>query len=227
VWEEIEALGRDVKLDVQLTLLLEARRMTERSVLWLLRRRRPPIDLDATVKEFSGPMRILSTRFEGALRGQLGAITHSTWAGRLAAGVDESLAERSSVWPLLHTAFDIIDISARFQTDLISVADIYWHIFDALDVLWLWEGVGALPRSTRWETQARSALRDDLQIALADLTEDVIRARTDVDGWMARNERAIGQLRAMFNEVRRGEMFDMTTLTVGLRQLRNLSMSTS
>ena len=44
-WDEIEALGSDVKLDVQLDLFLEARRMTERGVLWLLRRRRPPIDL--------------------------------------------------------------------------------------------------------------------------------------------------------------------------------------
>ena len=227
LWEEIEALGSQVKLEVQLDLLLEARRMTERSVLWLLRRRRPPIDLDATVKEFSGPMRVLSTRYDDVLRGQLGAITHSSWASRLAAGVNESLAERSSVWPLLHTAFDIIDISARFQTDLVSVAGIYWHLFDALDVLWLWEGVGALPRSTRWETQARSALRDDLLIGLADLTEDVIRGRTDVEGWMAKNERAVGRLTAMFNEVRRGETFDITTLTVGLRQLRNLSLATN
>ena len=227
LWDEIEALGSDVKLDVRLELLLEARRMTERSVLWLLRRRRPPIDLDATVKEFAGPMRLLSTRLDDALRGQLGAITHSTWASRLAAGVDESLAERSSAWPLMHTAFDIIDIAARFQTDLVSVAGIYWNLFDALDMLWLWDGVGALPRSTRWETQARSALRDDLLIGLADLTEDVIRAGADIAVWMAGNERAVGRLAAMFNEVRRSGTFDITTLTVGLRQLRNVSLATN
>ena len=227
LWEEIESLGTDVKLDVQLDLLLEARRMTERGVLWLLRRRRPPIDIETTVREFSGPMRVLSTRYDDVLRGQLGAITHSTWASRLAASVPESLAERSSVWPLLHTAFDVIDISARFQNDLVSVAGLYWHLFDALDVLWLWDGVGALPRSTRWETQARSALRDDLLIGLADLTEDVIRSGSDVAGWLAKNDRAVSRLTAMFNDVRRGESFDITTLTVGLRQLRNLSLATN
>ncbi|MCU1396015.1 MAG: NAD-specific glutamate dehydrogenase [Ilumatobacteraceae bacterium] len=227
LWDEIEALGSDVKLDVQLDLLLEARRMVERGVLWLLRRRRPPIDIESTVREFAGPMRVLSTRYDDVLRGQLGAITHSTWASRLAAGVHESLAERSSVWPLLHTAFDVIDISGRFQTDLVIVAGTYWHLFDALDVLWLWDGVGALPRSTRWETQARSALRDDLLIGLADLTEDVLRSGGDVAAWMAANERAVGRLTAMFNDVRRGDNFDITTLTVGLRQLRNLSLSTN
>ena len=227
LWSEIEALGADVKLDVQLDLLLEARRMTERGVLWLLRRRRPPLDIATAVREFSGPMQVLSTRYDDVLRGQLGAVTHSTWASRLAAGVPESLAERSSVWPLLHTAFDVIDISARFQTDLVSVAGIYWHLFDVLDVLWLWDGVGALPRSTRWETQARAALRDDLLIGLADLTEDVIRNGADVAGWLAKNERAVARVTAMFNEVRRGETFDITTLTVGLRQLRNLSLATN
>jgi glutamate dehydrogenase len=196
-------------------------------VLWLLRRRRPPLDIAGTVREFSGPMKVLSTRYDDVLRGQLGAVTHSTWASRLAAGVPESLAERSSVWPLLHTAFDVIDISARFQTDLVTVAGIYWHLFDMLDVLWLWDGVGALPRSTRWETQARAALRDDLLIGLADLTEDVIRNGADVAAWLARNERAAARVTAMFNEVRRGGTFDITTLTVGLRQLRNLSLATN
>jgi glutamate dehydrogenase len=227
LFEEIEALGADVKLDVQLDLLLEARRMTERGVLWLLRRRRPPLDLRVTVKEFSDPMEILATRFDDALRGQLSAMTRSTWASRLAAGVHESLAERSAVWPLLHTGFDIIDIAARFQADLVEVARIYWQLFDTLDVLWLWEGVGGLPRSTRWETQARAALRDDLQIGLADLTEDVIRSGAGVDGWIERNERGVGRLTAMFNEVRRGSTIDITTLTVGVRQLRNLSLSTA
>ena len=32
---------------------------------------------------------------------------------------------------------------------------------------------------------------------------------------------------SMFNEVRRGDTFDITTLTVGLRQLRNLSLATN
>jgi len=161
------------------------------------------------------------------LRGQLGAITHSTWASRLAAGVPESLAERSSVWPLLHTAFDVIEVANRHGGDSVKVAEMYWHLFDSLDVLWLWDGIGALPRSTRWETQARSALRDDLLAGLSELTEDVLRAGVDVDTWLAANERSVARVTTMFTEVRRSETFDITTLTVGLRQLRNLALATN
>ena len=47
----------------------------------------------------------------------------------------------------------------------------HWELFDRLDLTWLWDGIGALPRADRWQTQARSALRDDLLTALAELTE--------------------------------------------------------
>ena len=227
LWDEIEALGSEVKLDVQLDLLLEARRMAERGVLWMLRHRRPPIDLAMTTKEFAGPMELLAKNYDEYLRGQLEAMTHSTWASRLAAGVPDSLAARSSVWPLLHTAFDVIEIAARHSRPPGVVAEMYWHLFEVLDVLWMWDGIGLLPRATRWETQARAALRDDLLIGLADLTQDVLRSGSDVATWLADNDRSVARVTAMFNEVRRSDTFDITTLTVGLRQLRNLALATS
>ena len=131
------------------------------------------------------------------------------------------------MWPLLHTAFDVVELANRHSTEPIVVATMYWHLFDKLDVLWLWEGIGALPRSTRWETQARSALRDDLLTGLAELTQDVLHSGLDVEKWMASNERAIARVTLMFLDVRRGDTFDITTLTVGLRQLRNLALATT
>ncbi|MEO6122483.1 MAG: NAD-glutamate dehydrogenase domain-containing protein, partial [Ilumatobacteraceae bacterium] len=227
LWAQIEALGADVKLDVQLDLLLEARRMTERGVLWLLRHRRAPIPLAATVAEFNGELERLAGRYSHALRGQLAAVTHSTWASRLASGVPEDLAERSSVWPVLHTAFDVIDIAARNSADSVAVADMYWQLFEQLDVLWLWDGIGALPRSTRWETQARSALRDDLLSGLSELAEEVLRSGGSVDSWLAANDRSVARVASLFNDVRRTDTFDITTLTVGLRQLHNLVLATN
>ncbi len=227
LWQDIEAIGATIKLDVQLDLLLEARRMAERGVLWLLRHRRPPIDIGATTRELASVFEAVVVHYDEFLRGRLAAITHSTWAGRLAAGVPDELAERSALWPLLHTAFDVVEIAARHNHPSKAVASMYWQLFDSLDVLWLWEGIGGLPRSTRWETQARSALRDDLLIGLAELTEDVLRAGSDVDTWLSRNERSVARVTTMFHEVRRSDTFDITTLTVGVRQLRNLALATS
>ena len=44
-WQVIEALDNEVRADVQVAMLLEGRRLIERGSRWLLRNRRPPMDI--------------------------------------------------------------------------------------------------------------------------------------------------------------------------------------
>ena len=119
-------------------------------------------------------------------------VVHSVEASRLTAGVPERLAERAAVWPLLHTGFDLVEIAAAHDLDIRDVAAVEWAIFDRLDLAWLWDGIGPLPRSDRWQTQARSAVRDDLLTGLAELTDAVIdSAGGSVDAWLEANERSV------------------------------------
>jgi glutamate dehydrogenase len=167
------------------------------------------------------------------LRGPLGAFAHSLEASRLVVGVPEDLAEASAMWPYAHTAFDIVDATRRVPGAAVrQLADIYWRLFEALDVTWLWDGIGALPRTDRWQTQSRSALRDDLLAVLVELTVDVASSpsaspvRADpaalVSQWLGANERTLTRMRGLFTEITRTGTTNLTTLTVGVRQLRNL-----
>ena len=63
----------------------------------------------------------------------------------------------------------------------------------------------------------------DLLAALADLAQDAIMAGSVAD-WMATGERMIARARTLFTEIRRVDAHDLTTLTVALRQLRNLAL---
>ena len=144
LWAEIDALATDVSLATQLDLFLDCRRMAERSVLWLLRHRRPPIDIPAAVEQFSAGIGALSRRLEPVLVGRMADVVRSVEASRLAAGVPERLAERAGVWPLLHTGFDLIEVALAHGRDVVDVARVEWTMFDRLDVMWLWEGIGAL-----------------------------------------------------------------------------------
>ncbi len=173
----------------------------------------------------AGPRRA-GARPGAVLVGRMADVVHSVEASRLTAGVPEALAERATVWPLLHTGFDLVELAGTHGTGVTELAAIEWAMFDRLDLSWLWEGIGALPRSDRWQTQARSALRDDMLAALAELTATVVdSAGGSVDAWIAANERAVSRAQAMFTEIRRAETFDMTNLSVALRQLRNLSLT--
>jgi glutamate dehydrogenase len=225
LWEQIEALPSNVKLDTQLEMFLEARRMVERGALWLLRHRRPPLDIAAVVAEFQPGIRDLLKTLDGYLRGRLRDQMFANEAARLAAGVPEMLAQQSVLWPLMHTAFDVIDLAHRQHLTVRETAAAYWEVFDTLDLGWLWDAVGALPRNDRWQTQARSALRDDLMGALADLADDALYMGSARD-WAAANDRVVVRAMAMFTEIRRADAYDLTTLSVALRQLRNLALIT-
>jgi glutamate dehydrogenase len=225
-WSRIDELDRSVDLDTRLELFLECRRMAERCSLWLLRNRRPPLGITATVDAFRGPITELADGLHSVLRGPMSHTVEQSIERRVSAGVPAGLARTSAIWPLLHTGFDIAEIARRSDTDVLVVADVYWQVFDRLDLMWLWSGIGALARSDRWQTQARSALRDDLLAALSSLAGAVLAdGFTDVSQWVEANERTVTRIMAMLTEIRRSESFELTTLSVALRQLRNLSMT--
>ena len=221
-WEQVDALSDTVKPDVQIDLFLELRAMAERVTLWLLRHRRLPLDIAAAVDRYRAPMADL-VRLDGSLRGPMRDATFALEASRLAAGVPEVLAQRSVQWRLLHTGLDMVELAERTGSKVSEVCVAYWHVFDVLDLTWLWDAVGHLPRSNRWQTQARSALRDDLVTAMADLTDDALRAG-GVGAWQSANERLVARSMAMFNDLRRVDAHDLTTLSVAVRQLRTLAL---
>ena len=224
-WDRIEQLGGGVRLEVQIELFLELRRLLERGVLWVLRHRRPPVPIAEVVERFRGPMASLATAQDGVLTGRMRDVTFALEAGRLAAGVPEELAQRSAMWPLLHTAFDVAEQAQRRGLDVAAVARTYWEVFEAIDVGWMWDAIGQLPRSDRWQAQARSALRDDLLAALAELTDDAVDSG-GVAAWRVTNDRVLARTAAMFAEIRRADAYDVATLTVALRQVRNLALTT-
>jgi glutamate dehydrogenase len=225
LWSEIDALGTTVPLDTQFDLFLDCRRMVERGALWVLRHRRPPFGLTATVARLKPGISELAVTLGMKLRGRMADVAMSEEASRLAAGVPESLAERAAAWPVLHTAFDIVDLSETTGRRVGELSSVQWELFDALDLMWLWEGIGSLPRSDRWQTQARSALRDDLLSALAELTEACVMSGGSVEEWMSINARPVSRVGTMLTEIRRAEGYDLTTLSVALRQLRNLALT--
>jgi len=223
LWQRVEALTGTVKADVQMELFLELRSMAERATLWLLRHRPLPVDIGAAVQELRPGMAELAVSLEGHLLGRTRDAVFAKEAGRLAAGVPEQLAQRSVQWPLLHTGLDVLHLATRTGLPVSRVAAAYWQVFDVLDLQWLWEAIGGLPRGTRWQTQARAALRDDLVTGLIELTSDALKVG-GASEWFHRFEGIIGTSVAIFTDLRRVDVHDLTTLTVAVRQLRTLAL---
>jgi glutamate dehydrogenase len=227
-WSETHALDNRVHAETQIGMLLEGRRLVERGSRWLLRNRRRPLPISDTVEHFAPGAQVL---FESISR--LLAPTDAEPLARRAdelreAGVPDGLAARVASFGTMFAALDIVEVAHETGLGLESVAAIHFALGVRLELHWLRDRVEALSRDDRWAARARAALRDDLYTLHRTITAEVLRsgapdAEPDerVQAWIDANPGSERYL-ATLADVRGGRVYDLTTLPVVLREVRNL-----
>jgi glutamate dehydrogenase len=228
-WHEIELLPVGVEPAVQLDLFLALRQAVERAATWLVGHR-PPSALVDTVELFGEGVRGIATRLDEWAGGSVSRDLRLQAAGYREVGVPGPLARVAANWSRLNTAFDIVEIARAHGRSAPDVTRTYWATFERVEIGWIWDQIGLLNRSERWANQARSAVRDDLLSAIRRLVDTVLSQGDSYDApdvvvneWARVNPIAIERTRRMFTEIRAGGVFDVTTLTVAVRQLHNLA----
>ncbi len=222
-------LGRMNDLDAELSteLRLELQRMVERVTRWLLHNRRAPLDVRATIDEFSEPVsRIrsdLARRVTPAQR-QAAEALYASWVER---GAPEELAVEMATATQAHYALGIASIASRLGLDTGLVTDVFFALGHRLGLDRLVERIDVLPRQVRWDAMARAALRDDLLAVHDELTAGVLaQAGPDaqgealVDEWLAATPQAARRTETL-REVCEGEP-DLARMSVGLGLVRGL-----
>ncbi len=229
LWSQIEGLDGVVAPDVQLRMLLALRRMVERGALWLLRHRRPPLDISATVAAFRDGATELAAAIPEVLFGSDRDELEETARAYEAAGVDREMARAAAALGAQFSALDIIEVARARGVSVADAAAVFFALADRLGVDWIRDRVLDLPRDNEWQTLARAALRDDLQLEQRELTAEVLRMRTAgdeayalVDGWIARNQAQVDRYQSVVAGIRAAGVYDLTALSVAVRELRNL-----
>jgi glutamate dehydrogenase len=144
------------------------------------------------------------------------------------AGVPEKLATRVAALRTMFSTLDIVEVARETGVDLETVARVHFYLGHRLQLHWLRDRIVELPRDDRWRALSRAALRDDLYGLQRALTAEVLRAsgahgdaQAMVESWLASNtavERALETLA----DIRVGRVYDLTTLPVAVREVRNL-----
>src|SRR4051794_5912725 len=227
-WADIEGLDNTLPAETQVVMLLEGRRLVERGARWLLRNRRRPLDIAATVEYFAPGAAILYDDIVELLAPSdvepLARRAHELNE----AGAPLELVMRVAGLSTMFSTFDIVDVAADTGLDIRTVARTHFLLGSRLELHWLRDQIVALPRDDRWKALARAALRDDLYGLHRQLTTEVLRdtsAGGDVDArvdrWIAANPAAERCLQTLA-DIRVGRVFDLTTLPVAVREVRNL-----
>ena len=230
-WADIEALDGLVAADVQISMLLEGRRLVERGSRWLLRNVSRPIDIGATVGRFSAGAGVLLESVPRLL-GESDLEPLLARAERLeSAGVPADVAHRVAILPTLIAVFDIVEVAGEAGVEVQQAAAVHFRLGERLALHWLRDRIVALPRDDRWRALARAALRDDIYGLHRGLTAQVLGGEgpeSDVDArvesWIDANA-AAGRTEKTLAEIRVGKVFDTTTLPVAVREVRNLLLA--
>ena len=230
-WAEIEALDNRVeRRRRRLAMLLEGRRLVERgNALAAAQPRagrstspRPSHYFAAGAAAlYEAVPRLLGARDAEPLAGarrraRAGRRARPSWRARVA-----SLAT-------MFSAFDIVEVADETGLDVEQVAAVHFRLGSALQLHWLRDRIVALPRDDRWGALARAALRDDLYSLHRALTAEVLRqarrTATRSSAWRPGSTAnpAVRALPATLADIRVGHVFDMTTLPVAVREVRNL-----
>jgi len=232
----IDACSNAVTASTAVALRLESRKLAERAARWLLRHRRRPLDIAATIAHFGPGLEVLARTLADLVQGDDRASLERSAAALRGAGVPADVATTVATLDDLYSGLDVVEIADAQGLDVDEVAAVYFVLGDGLQLDWLRDRIVGLPRTARWEALAREALRDDLYREHAALVADVFRtapgtspegpaaavAPARVDAWLARNRTAADRFLSVVADIEGSGTSDVTTLSVALRELRDL-----
>ncbi|NUP03169.1 MAG: NAD-glutamate dehydrogenase [Nonomuraea sp.] len=228
-YRAVESLDNKADTGTQIAMLLEARKLVERGARWLLVNRRPPLDLAGSVAFFVKGVNGLVAHLPKLLTGPDLAAYEERRDSFVARGVPQELAERAAAMVPAYSTLDLVEVASVTGRPVSEVAEVYFDLADRLQLARLRERVIALPRDNRWNSMARSALRDDLYAAHASLTRDVLAHSTPglppeerLARWSEANSAAVGRAKQTLSEIWESDHFDLATLSVALRAIRTL-----
>lgn len=194
LWADIEALDNKVSPDVQIDMLMEVRKLIERTMFWLQRNRSHVISIGAVIGEFSESIAVICGMVFNHASGAEKEKINQTTADLHATGVPKKLAFKISCLQLEFSCLDIIAVQGVVSNEKEAVLIAHAAVGEHLQLNWLQNCISDLPRRNYWQSLARTALRDDLHaegrsllISIFQSSDEKSSAQQSVDSWCAAN----------------------------------------
>ncbi|OUD13929.1 NAD-glutamate dehydrogenase [Thioflexithrix psekupsensis] len=229
LWSDIEALDNQIPAELQLTLLLECRKLIERTTRWLLRNRR-----QSSIKDNIA-----------TLKAGVQQLAHELWQ-LLEPNYRQLLTEKMQQWTAQHvpaalaqrvvglaswvSALDIVEVASCANVPLFQVATVHFHLGTQLKLHWLRDQIGELPRDDRWTALSRAALRDELYRIHRELTVNLLQqfadSNTDIPQWIEQwtiaHQIPLIRVTEILTDLSRIEKPNSAMLSVALREIRGI-----
>ena len=194
---------------------LECRTLVERASRWLLNSRRITEDTDAVVDAFEVVLEKVMVELPSLMVGRELEAFESRRDALVEKGVPEDLAVRVAVCPPAYMLLGVVETASRDDREPMDVARKHFEVGERLGLPLLVSRILALPRTDRWQTMARAALRDDLHAVHAQITAQEL-------GGHAPDPGQVEQAVATLAEICGDDGADLARVSVALRVVRSL-----
>ena len=227
--DELKSWDNKLDAGLQTRMRIQMRTLVERASRWLVTNRRPPLDSQATVDLFAGPVQATMAQLPELMSGR----ELEAYQDRLAAyekrGVPEDLARRVAVLEPAYMLLGVVEVAQREDLPPDEVARVHFALGERLGLPVLLQRMVALPREDKWQTMARAALRDDLHGVHTALTAQVLRATSGEDSapariaaWEEGDAELVARAAETLDQICAEEEADLARMSVGLRVVRGL-----
>ena len=224
---EVNTRRAVLSAQTQTEMRLRLRHLVERGTRWLLHRNPAGLDVQRTIDAFHDGVQLLLGQLPQLLTPQ-GQEAYTAQLDQVrAAGVDEELARVAVGAQWAHLLPACVAIGQELDVDAVQVAQVFFEFTERLGLDRMLARIELLPRTNRWDTMARSAIREDVLAVQSQLVaQAVARAAAGqspaevVDQWWAATP-GVEQRSTMLGQIMDAEP-DLARMSVGLRTVRAL-----
>jgi glutamate dehydrogenase len=229
-WSRIEALDNKVESNLQISATLVMWNLLRQTTRWVLNQPGHKLDIRASIDRLAPGLEILEKKIRRSLNALEKVQVQERAEPLLAGGMPKTLANRVASLHLLYPALDVVETAARRDTDVTSVATVFFGLGDRLSLKWLRENVEKLPVEGQWHAHARGNLRDELYSQHRKLAGRVLETFPDskdpVDSWIEANAGDVERVSLMMDDMQDLPLMDYAIVSVAVRSLDQLLLAT-
>ncbi len=224
----IEELDNVIPASAQMSMLFELSRTQRHATYWIIEHYGDSVDIDGLVDRLKDGMSTVYGRTGGIMSTAARERHAKATTNYVKMGVPEKLADKMAALLLTRAGLDITDLAAEYKRDVMESARVYSLFNDRLGIFALHAGAEDVRVRGRWQAMARSNLRDEFFSIRRDMAADILRKRSKknieqlVDEWLQQRSARVERFVAMLDEMKLRGAFDIATLSVAAKELREL-----
>jgi glutamate dehydrogenase len=226
-WAGIEKLDNKADSEAQNRATLMMWNLMRQATRWLLNLSGPVIDIDAQILRLQPGL----TRLAGYIRKSIPEEDRLVIAEEtqrfMESGFPKKLALRTAMLPRLFTTLDVVETAAQQTIDVVRVANVYYGLGEALELIWLRKQVNNLPVEGQWHAHARRSLRDQLLLHHNQLVNLVLksagRQSDPMAYWLEKHSEDVTKVIDMLRDMKNLPTMDYATAAVAVGSLGKMA----